>query len=69
MAKAAFQVSLSGTVKPLGREFLAVANRLAGSAVAGNCASQVWPDIASSCLRDTGSGASVREVRLVTARR
>jgi hypothetical protein len=45
------------------------ANRLAGSAVAGNCASQVWPDIASSCLRDTGSGASVREVRLVTARR
>ena len=47
---------------------LAKADRLAGR-VAGNCASQNWPNIASSCLRDTESGAAVREVRLVTARR
>ena len=37
--------------------------------VAGNCASQIWPNIASSCLRDAGSGTAVREARLVTARR
>ena len=48
---------------------LAKADRLAGAPVAGNCASEVWPNIASSCLRDTGSNAAVREVRLVTARR
>jgi hypothetical protein len=45
---------------------LAKADRLASS---GNCASQIWPNIATSCLRDTGSGATVREARLVTARR
>ena len=48
---------------------LAKADRLTSPPVAGNCASQIWPNIASSCLRDTGSGAAVREVRLVTARR
>ena len=48
---------------------LAKADRLASPPVAGNCASQIWPNIASSCLRDTGSGAIVREARLVTARR
>jgi hypothetical protein len=47
---------------------LAKADRLATHAT-GNCASQIWPNIASSCLRDTGSGAAVREARLVTARR
>jgi hypothetical protein len=47
---------------------LAKADRLA-THVAGNCASQIWPNIASSCLRDTGSGTTVREARLVTARR
>lgn len=45
------------------------ADRLAIHTVAGNCASQIWPNIASSCLRDKKSGAAVREVRLVTARR
>jgi hypothetical protein len=44
-------------------------DRLASPPVAGNCASQIWPNIATSCLRDTGSGATVREARLVTARR
>ena len=45
------------------------ADRLAGFQVTGNCASQTWPNISSSCLRDTASGAAVREARLVTARR
>jgi hypothetical protein len=43
--------------------------RLASPPVAADCASQVWPNIASSCLRDIGSGAAVPEARLVTARR
>ena len=37
--------------------------------VAENCASQTWPNIASACLRDAGSGAAVHEARLVTVRR
>jgi hypothetical protein len=45
------------------------ADRLAVHSVAGNCASQIWPSIASSCLRDARSGAAVREARLVTAHR
>jgi hypothetical protein len=32
-------------------------------------ASQIWPNIASTCLRQTGSDAAVREARLVTAHR
>lgn len=47
---------------------LAKADRLA-SPVAANCANQIWPNIASSCLRDAGSLTAVREARLVTARR
>jgi hypothetical protein len=43
--------------------------RLASPPVAVNCASQIWPNIASSCLRESGSGAVVHEARLVTARR
>ena len=45
------------------------ADRPAGSVVAGDCASQTWPNIVSSCLRDAASGATIREARLVTARR
>lgn len=48
---------------------LAKADRLAIHPIAGNCASQVWPNIASTCLRQTGSDAAVREARLVTAKR
>lgn len=48
---------------------LAKADRLAVHPVAGNCASQIWPNIASTCLRNSGSDAAVREVRLVTAHR
>ena len=45
------------------------ADRLVTAPVAGNCATQVWPNIVSSCLRDTASGTPVHEARLVTARR
>jgi len=48
---------------------LAKADRLAIHPVAGNCASQIWPNIASACLRNAGSDAVVREARLVTAHR
>jgi hypothetical protein len=34
-----------------------------------NCATQVWPDIAPSCLRTKDSGVKIPEARLVTARR
>jgi len=36
---------------------------------APNCATQVWPDFAVSCLRNTASGAKIQEVRVVTVRR
>ena len=48
---------------------LAKADRLAIQPVAENCASQIWPNIVSTCLRQTGSDAAVREARLVTAHR
>jgi hypothetical protein len=48
---------------------LAKADRLAIRPVAGNCASQIWPNIASTCLRKAGSDIAVREARLVTAHR
>ncbi len=48
---------------------LAKADRLAIHPVAGNCASQIWPNIESTCLRNTRSDVAVREVRLVTAHR
>jgi hypothetical protein len=48
---------------------LAKADRLAIHPVAGNCASQIWPNIASTCLRNARSDAAVREARLVTAHR
>jgi hypothetical protein len=44
-------------------------DRLAIHSVARNCSSQVWPDFDASCLRDSGSGVLVQQVRLVTARR
>lgn len=34
-----------------------------------DCATQVWPNIAASCLRDVDSGGKILEARLVTARR
>jgi len=34
-----------------------------------NCATQIWPDIAASCLRTTAGDTKILEARLVTARR
>jgi hypothetical protein len=48
---------------------LAKADRLAIRPVAGSCASQTWPNIASTCLHNTRSDVAVREARLVTAHR
>ena len=33
------------------------------------CATQVWPDIATSCLRSSDGAKKILEARLVTARR
>ncbi|MEO8316944.1 MAG: hypothetical protein ABI561_01330 [Bradyrhizobium sp.] len=48
---------------------LAKADRLPIHAGADSCASQIWPNIVSTCLRNAESGAPIREARLVTARR
>jgi hypothetical protein len=34
-----------------------------------SCSSQVWPDIATSCLRSNDGSKKILEARLVTARR
>jgi hypothetical protein len=48
---------------------LAKADRLAVRPLSQNCFKQVWPDFATSCLRNSGSEAKIVEARLVTARR
>ena len=60
---------LAPEVKAYEMGALAKAERLATNSVAGNCAGQIWPNIASTCLRQTGSDIAVREARLVTAKR
>jgi hypothetical protein len=51
------------------RTALAKGDRLQVRAPLLNCATQVWPDIAASCLRVVGGGSKILEARLVTARR
>jgi hypothetical protein len=48
---------------------LAKADRLEIAPVARHCSDQVWPRFDAACLRDGTSGVTVREARLVTARR
>jgi hypothetical protein len=48
---------------------LAKGDRLQVRAPLLNCATQVWPDIALSCLRTTDGTTKILEARLVTARR
>jgi hypothetical protein len=48
---------------------LAKGDRVEVRATSSNCSTQVWPDLAASCLRQPGSGAKILEARLVTARR
>ena len=45
------------------------ADRLAVHPVVRDCSNQVWPNFDRSCLHEVGSGAGIREARLVTARR
>jgi hypothetical protein len=45
------------------------ADRLDIRSAAGNCSQQVWPDFDASCLRNSDPEVTIREVRLVTARR
>jgi hypothetical protein len=44
-------------------------DRLTVNPAALNCATQVWPDIAASCLRSGNPNEKLRQVRLVSARR
>ncbi len=48
---------------------LAKADRLDIRPVVRNCSQQVWPNFVASCLRDSESGVTIREARLVTSRR
>ncbi len=48
---------------------LAKGDRLEVRAAAANCSTQVWPELAASCLRNPGSHTTIVEARLVTARR
>jgi hypothetical protein len=48
---------------------LAKGDRLPVGPVHGICSQQTWPNFEASCLRDSVSGATVREARLTTARR
>ncbi len=48
---------------------LAKADRLAIFQAPADCAKQVWPDLAASCLKNQGSIQPIVEARLVTARR
>ena len=48
---------------------LAKADRLDVRPADVNCSTEVWPNLAASCLRTAHSGGKVLEARLVTARR
>ena len=48
---------------------LAKSDRLEVRAAAVNCSTQVWPDFAASCLRNTNAGVKIHEARLVTLHR
>lgn len=48
---------------------LAKADRLELRATVSDCATQVWPDFAVPCLRQSGSSEKIIGARLVTGRR
>jgi hypothetical protein len=65
-------ITLSGFAPRVGASEVAVlakADRLEIRVSGLNCATQVWPDIAPSCLRTKDSGVRIPEARLVIARR
>jgi hypothetical protein len=64
-------IALPGFTPKVQTSDIAVAkgDRLDVWTVSLNCSTQVWPDLAASCLRDARSGGTIREARLVTVRR
>jgi hypothetical protein len=44
-------------------------DRLTVQAPSHDCSGQVWPNLATPCLRSADGGAKILEARLVTARR
>ena len=48
---------------------LAKADRLPIRSITQDCSRQVWPNFETSCLRNSEIGMTIREARLVTARR
>jgi hypothetical protein len=61
--------SFTPEVKANEAAVLAKKDRLEVRPAVLDCATQVWPDIAASCLRNANSGGKILEARLVTARR
>jgi hypothetical protein len=61
--------ALPPKVKASEASVLAKGDRLHVKAPLLNCAMQVWPHIAASCLRGTEESTKILEARLVTARR
>ena len=57
------------TVEAREAAVLATGDRLEVRAAALNCATQVWPDFATSCLRKRDAGVNIPAARLVSARR
>ena len=65
-------VALPGSARQVeAREPVALAkrDRLDIRSAARNCSQQVWPNFDASCLRNSDPDVTIREVRLVTARR
>jgi hypothetical protein len=65
-------ISLPGFAPRAGAREVAVlakGDRLEIRVSGANCATQVWPDIAPSCLRTKDASVSLPEARLITARR
>jgi len=61
--------SFAPTAKASEAVALAKADRLEVRPVSRNCSRQVWPELATACLRTSNSEARIVEARLVTARR
>ena len=56
------------TVEAREAAVLAKGDRLEVRAAASNCATQIWPDLATSCLHGD-AGVNIPEARAVSARR
>jgi hypothetical protein len=61
--------SFAPTTKASEAVAMAKADRLEVRPVSRNCSKQVWPELATACLRTGNLEARIVEARLVTARR